>query len=254
MRDLKADAEKLRSLHGQPLVLANVWDAATAKVVEGLGFPAVATSSAAVALSRGVDDTDSMDPDVAFGAVAVVAQAVSVPVTADLEAGYQLPADEFVGRLLEAGAVGCNLEDTDHHGDNPLVPVDVHTERVAAVKEAGRAAGVDIVVNARCDAFARRVDSPLEESLRRGRAYLDAGADCVYPIVAWAEDDIKRLVDELGPINIWLGKESPPVARLTELGVARISVGSGLYRWMLGSFKAAATRVRDGDPKWWEYN
>jgi 2-methylisocitrate lyase-like PEP mutase family enzyme len=132
-----------------------------------------------------------------------------------------------------------------------LVPAEAHAARIAALKDAGRAAGVDIVVNARVDAFARGVDAPLEEAVGRGRAYRQAGADCVYPILMSAEDDIRRLVEEVGPINVLLRKGTPSVARLTELGVARISVGSGLYRHALDAFKAAATRIRDGEDEWW---
>ncbi len=140
---LAAQASLLRRLHQprQPLVVPNVWDVASARVVEELGFPVVATSSGAVAASLGYEDEDSMPADEAFAAVRRISSAVAVPVTADMEAGYRLEPEDFVTRLLEAGAVGCNLEDTDHHGGRDLVDADTHAARLAAIKESARAAG-----------------------------------------------------------------------------------------------------------------
>jgi 2-methylisocitrate lyase-like PEP mutase family enzyme len=248
--DLAAHAAHLRSLHRGPelLVLANAWDVPSAAAVEAAGFPAVATSSHAVADLFGAGDDDSMGADRAFGAVASIARAVTVPVTADIEAGYGLAADELVGRLLDAGAVGCNLEDTDHHGPDVLVPVDVQAARIAAVKEAGRAAGVDIVLNARIDAFARRVDDPVDVSIERGRAYLAAGADCCYPIGAAAEDDLRAMVSGIGgPINVYLRKGVPSLDTLRAIGVARASVGSGLFQVARRAVAEAADALRRGD-------
>lgn len=221
-----ASADELRALHrpGDPLVLANAWDAASARIVAEAGFPAVATSSAAVAEVHGAPDADVLDPELAFGAVREIAAAVSVPVTADMEAGYRLDPDEFARRLLAAGAVGCNLEDSDHHGGGVLVPAEAHAERLAAVAAAG------VVVNARIDAYVRRVDDPLAETLRRGRLYREAGADCVYPIFLADLAQIRELVAELGNVNVLLRPGGPSVAELAEAGVARISVGSGLFR------------------------
>src|SRR5581483_7064517 len=132
MPDLAAQAAALRSLHrpGDPLLLPNVWDVAGAKMVAELGYPAVATSSTAVAQAFGQPDADSMETDIAFGVVERIARAVEVPVTGDLEAGYQLSAEEFVRRLLAAGGVGCNLEDSDHHGPNVLLDKEVAAERI----------------------------------------------------------------------------------------------------------------------------
>lgn len=241
-------ADRLRSLHGSPpLVLANAWDAASARLVEEVGFPAVATSSAAVAAVHGAEDADAMHPEVAFGAVAEIAAAVSVPVTADLEAGYGLEPDAFAGRLLAAGAVGCNLEDSDHHGRGVLVPAEAQAERLAAVKQAARSRGVDLVLNARVDTYLRGVDDPLAETIRRGRLYGEAGADCVYPIFLADLGAIRELVAELGPVNVLLRPGAPPVAELAEAGVARISVGSGLFSVAQASLRDAAVRLLAGE-------
>jgi 2-methylisocitrate lyase-like PEP mutase family enzyme len=252
--DLAAHAAHLRSLHRGPdmLVLANAWDVPSARIVESAGFPAVATSSHAVADVLGAPDGDRLDPDDAFAAVARIASAVTVPVTADIEAGYGLGAEELVGRLLDAGAVGCNLEDTDHHGDpTTLVPVEVQVERIAAVKEAGRRAGVDVVVNARTDAFARRLDDPVAVSIERGRAYLAAGADCCYPIGAAAEDDLRALVAGIGgPVNVMLRTGVPPLGVLRSIGVARVSAAAGLYRAAMKAVADAAAALKAGDLTW----
>jgi 2-methylisocitrate lyase-like PEP mutase family enzyme len=254
LETLQARAAALRALHyrsGEPLVLANVWDAASARVVAGAGATAIATSSLAVAVSLGYEDRDTMAPDAVFGAVSRVAGAVSLPVTADLEAGYGLVARELVERLIAAGAVGCNLEDSDHHGGAVLVDAGVQAERIQAVRAAAEVAGVDILVNARTDAYIRELGDPavrLDETLRRGRMYLEAGADCVYPIGMTGRDEISAVVGGLdGPVNIWLRPASPSIAELARLGVARISVAAALHRASMAGTRSAAEALYRGD-------
>jgi 2-methylisocitrate lyase-like PEP mutase family enzyme len=145
----------LRSLHepGDPLVLVNAWDAASARRVASAGGLAVGTSSVAVAASLGLPDDRSTPVGAVFDAVGRIAGAVGVPVTADLLDGYGLAADDLVGRLLTAGAVGCNLEDSDHAAPGTQVPPDVLAARIAAVRAAADRAGVPIVLNARIDTY-----------------------------------------------------------------------------------------------------
>ena len=243
--NLAQQAELLRSLqHGStPLMLPNAWDVASARAVEAAGFPVVATSSYAVADSLGLADDDSMPVAMAFSAIGRVATAVSVPVTADIEAGYQLSAVELVAALLGAGAVGCNIEDGDHHGSGVLVPMERQAEHLRAIRDASEAAGVSIVINARVDAFIREAGEPgsrLEEAIRRGKAYLAAGADCVYPIALRDEESIRTFVQEVGgPVNIWLRPDGPSRQALAELGVARISLATGLFRRSLTEIERA---------------
>jgi 2-methylisocitrate lyase-like PEP mutase family enzyme len=253
--DLASHAAHLRALHRGPelLILANAWDVPSARVVEAAGFPAVATSSHAVAELFDVPDTGVLGQR-AFDTVAQIAAAVTVPVTADLEDGYGLSADDFVGALLAAGAVGCNLEDTNHRntGDGPvLVPVDEQAEWLATVKDAGRQAGVDIVLNARVDCWARRLgnrEQLIEQTVERGRAYLAAGADCVYPIGAAHEDDLRAIVSGVGgPVNVYLRPGVPDLDTLQQIGIARASVGSGLFQTAQRAITDAATRLRAGD-------
>jgi 2-methylisocitrate lyase-like PEP mutase family enzyme len=232
--DLKARAERLRELHrGEMLVLPNVWDAASATIVAEAGFPAVATASAAISAMLGHPDGEDAPWQEMFAAAGRVAGAVSVPVTVDAEAGYGMQPRELVDRLLDIGAVGCNLEDTDHRAGG-LVDAGAQAERLAAVRSAADDAGVPIVVNARVDAFLTDSGIPgpdrVAEAVRRGRRYLDAGADCVYPIGVRSRSDIATLVTELpGPVNGNTGDQLD-LAALRELGVARVSYGPRFHR------------------------
>jgi 2-methylisocitrate lyase-like PEP mutase family enzyme len=245
MEHLASHAERLRSLHhaDELLLLANVWDVASARVVAGLGYPALATASAAVTAALGYPDDDTIPPDEMFAAIGRIAAAVDVPLTADVEAGYRLEPDELVGRLLRAGAVGMNLEDTDHHGDAEFVDPEVHSRRLAAVKDAGRAAGVDVVLNA-------RVDTPdLDEALRRAPLYIEAGADCVYPINLSDTDDVRAFVSQVGaPVNVPVRPGGPTLNELRALGVARVSFGPGLQRVALGALERFLERISPDEP------
>jgi len=177
-----------------------------------------------------------------FAAAGRIARAVPVPVTVDAEAGYQLAPRELVDRLLEIGAVGCNLEDTDHRTGG-LVEIGAQADWLAAVRSAAVDAGVPIVVNARVDVFlpasgiseADRVG----EAVRRGQRYRAAGADCIYPIGVRRKADLATLVTELpGPINGNTGDELD-LATLRELGVARVSYGPRFYRAAMADFDTA---------------
>jgi 2-methylisocitrate lyase-like PEP mutase family enzyme len=248
---LAGKADRLRALHAEPgvLVLPNAWDAASATALEAAGFPALATTSAGVVEALGHRDGEHAPVGEVLAAVGRICAAVSVPVTADLEGGYGLAPDDLVEGLLEAGAVGLNLEDSDHRGAGPLVDPEVQAEGLAGVKEAGRRRGVDVVLNARVDVHVRQVgpeEERLGEAVRRGRRYREAGADCVYPIAAADESSIRALVEDTGaPINILLRSGVPPVSRLAELGVARATFGSGLMRAAVRAAVHQAEAARD---------
>jgi 2-methylisocitrate lyase-like PEP mutase family enzyme len=224
-------AAALRALHvpGDPLVLPNAWDAATARLVERAGFPAVATTSHGVADALGYADHEQTPPDEMLAAVARIARAVGVPVSADLEAGYGLDDAELAQRVLAAGAVGLNLEDSDHAHAPALVPADRHAARIARIKDAA-----DLVVNARIDVHLRGGET--SEALARARRYRDAGADCVYPIGVTDEATIAAFCELGFPVNALLRPGAPPIARLAQLGVARISLGGGLYSELMRAF------------------
>lgn len=233
--DLAAAARSLLAAHhaDPPLLLANVWDAASAAAVEAAGFGFIATSSRAVAAVLGVADDDSTDPDLVFDWLARICRAVSSPVTADLEAGFGLAPEELVDRLLAAGAVGCNLEDSDHHGSGGLVDADRQAAYLNAVRAAAASAGVHVVVNARVDAFIRAIGDEQEtrdEVARRGRLYLEAGADCVYPIAMSRLDQVDAAVADIpGPVNAMARPGGLSISDLAAHGVRRISLASSLH-------------------------
>ncbi|AWS44400.1 isocitrate lyase/phosphoenolpyruvate mutase family protein [Streptosporangium sp. 'caverna'] len=245
--DLKARAERLRELHGgEMLVLPNAWDAASATIVAEAGFPVVATASAAISAMLGYPDGEGAPWQEMFAAAGRVARAVSVPVTVDAEAGYGMRPRELVDRLLDIGAVGCNLEDTDHRAGG-LVEAGAHAQWLADVRSAADDAGVPIVINARVDAFLPAGGIPetdrMAEATRRGRLYLDAGADCVYPIGVRHKRDIATLVTELpGPVNGNTG-EHLDLATLRELGVARVSYGPRFYRAAMADLKTTVQEL-----------
>jgi 2-methylisocitrate lyase-like PEP mutase family enzyme len=251
--DVAADAVKLRKLHvpGDPLILANVWDPPSASIVESAGVRAIATASNALAPANGHEDHGHLPVDVAFGALRRIADAVTLPVTADLEDGYGLPPAEFVDRLVDAGACGANLEDTDQRL-GMLADSEKHADRIAAIKAAGRARGFDLVINARVDVHYHK--GSLEEGLKRARLYFAAGADCVYPIFLFDAAAIREYV-ALGPTNVLHGPGGLALRALAGLGVARISVASFLYRLLLKRLELAAGALlrHDDDgfgPEW----
>lgn len=239
-------AERLRALHAGPdvLVLPNAWDAASAARFVADGAAAVATSSAAVARALGSEDHEAMHGADMLAAVARIREAVGdeIPVTADMEAGYGLSPEALVEGLLRAGVAGCNLEDTDHDRGG-LRAVHEQVEWLSLVKAAGRAAGVDLVVNARVDVHLH--GGTLEDGVARARAYRAAGADCVYPILApW--DAIGAYVEAAGVVNVLARPpEGPGLAELRALGVARVTFGGGLAAVALDAASAAWRRFGD---------
>lgn len=245
-----AKAERLRELHRAPpvLVLPNAWDVASARLVERRGFPVVATTSAGMAWVLGYPDGERIGRDEMLELVARIVRSVGVPVTADLEAGYG-DAGATAAAAWEAGVVGLNLEDR-------LDPVEQHIERVRAMRAAG-----PLVINARTDVFLRG-SGDVEEAIERANAYLRAGADCAFVPGVTDAETIGRLARGIeGPLNILaLGPETPPVAELERLGVARVSLGPVLARVALsaldealdeltadGTFGYAATRLTSAE-------
>lgn len=227
---------------GDPLVLPGPWDAASARVFEEAGFPALATPSAGVAAALGYED-GSVPPREMFEAVGRIARAVSVPVSADVEDGYGLSARELVGRLFDAGAVGCNLEDSGGREGTPAGALkDAHeqAEHLAAVREA---AGAELFVNARVDTYVRGV-ADLAETVRRARLYVAAGADSVYVIMA-PVDVVPALRDAIdAPLNVLHLPGGPSPGELGELGASRVTFGPGLHRRAMEALRGIAAGLR----------
>jgi 2-methylisocitrate lyase-like PEP mutase family enzyme len=226
----KEKAEYFRSLHVPVLVLPNAWDAGSARMIEHAGAHAVALSSAGVAWSLGKRD-GGLTRDEAVAAVERVVKVVSIPVTADVECGYD-DVEATVRAIVAAGAVGVNLEDSPGTNGQPLVETKVHVERVRAARAAAEAAGGDIVINARTDVFLSEVGPPeerLAHALERAKLYRKAGADCIFVPGVTDEETIGALVKGIdAPLNVLIRANSPRITRLKELRVARASAGPRL--------------------------
>ncbi|QNP70656.1 isocitrate lyase/phosphoenolpyruvate mutase family protein [Streptomyces roseirectus] len=231
--------EFFRALHRRrrpddPLVLAGAWDAVSARVFADAGFPALATPSAGVAASLGYADGRTPAREM-FAAVTRIARAVDVPVSADVEDGYGLAPKELVERLLEAGVVGCNLEDS--RGEVLKDPHE-HADWLAEVRAA---AGASLFVNARIDTFVRGVASP-EAAIERAALYVAAGADCVYPILAPPVTLPLLRAGIAGPINVFGDPtDGPTPADLGTLGATRVTFGPGLLRCATEALREIAT-------------
>jgi len=244
--------EILRRLHQGPriLVLPNVWDVVTARIVEAAGFSALATTSAGVAFALGYPDGERISRAEMVAAVRRIAARVRVPVTADMEAGYgRTPqaAAETAREVIAAGAVGMNLEDAPADGDG-LFDVALQAERVRAARESAEAADVPLVINARTDVFLASIGAPetrLSHAVRRLNAYRAAGADCLFAPGVTDRATIATLVREVGgPLNVLAGPGCPPVPELEALGVRRLSLGSGVMRATLGLVRRIAGELQ----------
>jgi 2-methylisocitrate lyase-like PEP mutase family enzyme len=232
-------ATEFRALHhGDPLVLPNVWDVVSARVFAEEGFPALATASTAIAAVLGYADGEKTPRDEMFAAIARIARGAGVPVSADVEAGYGLEPKELVDRLLEAGVVGCNLEDSDP-ATGVLVDAGHQADRLAAVRAA---AGDALVINARIDVFL--AGGTVAEAIDRARRYLEAGADCVYPIFAplGALPEFVAAVD--APVNVHHRQGGPTPAELGTLGASRITFGGDLHKAATAHLRELALTLR----------
>jgi 2-methylisocitrate lyase-like PEP mutase family enzyme len=234
MADIATRAQHLLDLHhsGTTLVLPTVWDAWSANAVVAAGFPALTIGSHPLASSRGQGDNEAMSLGDALEGIRRITASVDVPVSADMESGYDTGAAELVDRVLDAGAVGINIEDTVH-SEKRLRSIAEHADYIGALRSAADDAGVPLVINARTDVFLGKVelfDDPLAEAIRRLRACEEAGARCVYPVKAPDAAAVRTLLEELnGPINVIAhpvdGSAAGSLDDLRQLGVHRVSFG-----------------------------
>jgi 2-methylisocitrate lyase-like PEP mutase family enzyme len=253
---LQSRCDLLRSLQrpGDPLLLPNAWDVATARAVVAAGFPVVATTSGGVAATLGYEDHEGAPGDEMLAAAARIARGVEVPVTVDAEAGYGMEPADLVTALRSMGAAGCNLEDSDYSAGSLRDP-DRHAEWLGAVRQAASDDGYPLVINARIDVFLHPFlagagpgtqDELVPEALRRANAYLEAGVDCVFPITLWESDALRRFVSEVGgAVNVVRLPQAPSLAELAELGVARVSWGILLHGAAMGRFAEQLASLRD---------
>jgi 2-methylisocitrate lyase-like PEP mutase family enzyme len=253
MSDIREKATAFRALHHGPkaLVLPNIWDVASARIVEEAGYPAIATTSAGVAFSLGYPDGEKISREEMLARVARIARAVKVPVTADVEAGYgPRPEDaaQTARGVIEAGAVGMNFEDGTEDPAHPLVDLSLQLEKIRAIRETALNAGVLLVLNARTDVYLRQVgprEERYDEAVRRLLAYRDAGAECVFVPGLRDPEVIRRIVQDVKcPVNILAGPGSPTIPELERLGVARVSLGSSPMRATLGLLRRMAEELK----------
>jgi 2-methylisocitrate lyase-like PEP mutase family enzyme len=249
--DQRQKAELLRELHqpGRPVLMVNAWDVASAILMRRAGAPAVATTSAGVAWSLGRPDGNQLSREDAVSAVARIAGAVDVPVSADIESGFGADAaavGETVTAVIAAGAVGINLEDSLTEGDAPLRTVEDAAARVAAARAAADTAGIPLYINARTDTYESSVGDPatrLDDTLARASAYLAAGASGIFVPGITAPDVVRALVEGIdAPVNILVGPGAPTVAELAALGVGRLSYGS---KGVLSAYTAAVRAAEE---------
>lgn len=248
-------AEDFRRRHRAPplLLLPNAWDAASARLIAQAGFEAVATTSGGVAWALGYADGERAPWPEIVAATARIVRAARVPVTADIETGFgdtPQAVMQSVGDIIEAGAVGINLEDGLPRGPAPIRPAAEAAERVGAAREAARRAGVPIVINARIDLWIRNVGEEaarFDDAVARAEAYLAAGADCIYPIGLRDPATIARLAKAVpAPINVNVRAGHPNVSELQALGVARASTATAISLKAYGLTREIARALRAG--------
>ena len=235
-------------------VIPNPWDIGTSRYLRHLGFQALATTSSGFAFSRGLPDTDWAVPrDAMLGHIAEIVAATDLPVNADFESGYAHDPEgvaENVRLCVETGVAGLSIEDSTGDRAKPLYDLDHAVERIRAAREAIDATGSGVLLTARAECYLVGHPNPLEESLRRLRAYAEAGADVLYAPGPTKADEIRAVVEAAAPrpVNILMsGATTLTVADLAQMGVRRISVGSALARAAWGGFMRAAEAIaRDG--------
>lgn len=252
MTNLEKQREKatiFAQLHNQPqpLVLPNVWDPLGAALIEKIGFPAVATSSSALALTHGYQDGENIPFEEHLEVLKKIAESVSLPVTADVEAGYASSNEQLkknIAALIDSGIVGINFEDSDKK-THQLIPIEKQQEKLQIIRQVSDEKGIHLFINARIDTYVATKgltpDQQLKETIKRGEAYKAAGADGLFPILISDQNHIKQLIDSVGlPVNVLSFPPAPDFYSLKELGVARISVGGSLLKVAFNALKDQA--------------
>ncbi len=247
-------AQTLLDLHhnGNLLILPNVWNPIGARMLEAKSFPAVATASAAIAESLGYSDGEQIKLDTMLDMVGRIVRSVDVPVSADFEAGYSdtIPGlQENISRLLDTGAVGINFEDS-WNDSKYLHPIPEQVERIQAIREAAERRGVHLVINARADSFFAEGFSSdkerIEDVIARANAYIQAGADCVYPIGRGDKETLAILRKQISaPINVLTTAKTASLKELQDLGINRVSFGPYIFRSLLAKTSAMYDEIKN---------
>jgi 2-methylisocitrate lyase-like PEP mutase family enzyme len=252
---LQRRAKAFRDLHfGESLlILPNIWDPLGASMLEELGYPAVATASASIAYTHGMPDGENIRFSELISLLTKIVLSVNIPVTADIESGYannKSELQENIRLVIQSGVAGINIEDYDLI-NRKLFPVEVHCKRIKIVRETADAMGIPLFINARTDVYVKGTEwktngEKWEETVKRGKAYLQAGADGFYPITMTDEKEIAALVAEVpGPVNILANPGIPGIKTLKEAGVARLSLGPGFLKAAVRAMKQTALQLKN---------
>jgi 2-methylisocitrate lyase-like PEP mutase family enzyme len=253
MKSQKQKAEEFRSLHKAEriLVLPNAWDVPSARVFEDAEFAAIATSSAALAVSLGFPDGERIGKGELFAAVKKIADSISVPLSVDVESGFGATEDQLtdtIRRVITAGGIGINIEDISSFQSKTLVPIENQAERVRMVRRGSDSLGIPLVINARTDAYRFGTGdegAKLQEAIRRAKAYAEAGADCVYPMGLTERAAITSFVKAVDkPVNIMARKGAPSISELERMGVKRVSLGPGPMYATMGLLRKIAQELK----------
>ena len=250
---LSEKAESFRQQHHEKkiLVLPNVWDTITARLICAAGFRSVATASFSVAASNGFEDGEKIPFGQLTRVVAEITDAVDVPVSVDFERGYANDLTSLadnVTRLLAAGAVGVNIEDRAPDGKS-LVSISEQCRKLETIRKTAEAHGVHLFINARTDAYLlKSTSSYREDTIERGKAYRDAGADCFYPVLIDNYPDMEQVLAEISlPVNVLLVKPVADLKKLEHIGIRRVSLGPASLRYVLTRFRNMATALQHYD-------
>lgn len=253
MTTQKEKADLFTSLHikGSPLILFNIWDAGSARVIEQAGAKAIATGSWSVAAANGFDDGEETPIELVFANLDRIVRSVALPVTLDFEGGYATNIAELkenIKNLIAAGGIGINFEDRIVGGAG-LHSIEDQSARIEAIREAADTAGIPLYINARTDVFlqiypAENDEVQLQQALERAEAYAKAGASGLFAPGLRDPNLIKKLCDDSPlPVNILVLPDTPPTKTMAELGVARISYGASPYRQMVAALKEAGEKA-----------
>lgn len=240
--------------NGRMLILPNIWDPLGALLLESIGYPAIATASAPIAYTNGYDDGEQMPFDSVLERLNAITHCVNLPVTADIESGYATTNSRFrenIKSLIDTGIVGINFEDSDKQS-GLLIPINIQSERINLVREVANESGIRLFINARTDVYIKGTgfddNGKLLETIKRGRAYIDAGADCIFPIAVKQIDHIRGLTSNIAaPINILAIPGVPDFKQLNDLGVARVSLGPGFLKIAVRALKNFAESLRNSE-------
>lgn len=248
-------AKQLHALHyaNKTLILPNIWDVLGAKLLQDLGYEAIATASAAVAYANGYNDGENIPFADVLKNLTNIAHSVNVPVTADIESGYANDDNTFennIRAIIETGIVGINIEDTNKQSGG-LFSIEEQHKRIELIKKVSAEMQIDLFINARTDTFVHQKkfnseNELLKETTERGNAYKDAGANCFYPILMHQQNHIEEIVEQLKmPVNILMMPRISDLKTLEQLGIARVSLGPGFLKYAIKAMKELATKLKD---------